>query len=116
MFPSTFISLRQPSRLGQTLHHTRSRNARPYFSREESDLSDLVARLSIQDIEELEDRQKGKRKKGAFLTDAELALSIFAEDARALIQFNRDRALAEALNEMGEPPLQFGTIAMGNVR
>lgn len=43
------------------------------------------------------------------LSDTELALSIFSEDARALMQFNNDRALVQALSETGEPPLEIHT-------
>jgi hypothetical protein len=89
-----------PSRPRHTSAHPLASNARPSSSREEVDLSNLVARLSIQDIDELESRQKRNGMQGSQLTDAELALSIFAEDARSLITFNSDRALAMALNEV----------------
>lgn len=71
-------------------------------SREEADLSDLVARLSIQDVDELESRHKGKETQGTRLTDAELALKLFAEEARSVMEFNNDRALAMALSEVDE--------------
>jgi hypothetical protein len=82
-----------PSNLRHASAHPLAPNARPPTSREEADLSNLVARLSIQDIDELESQTRD----GSQTTDAELALRIFAEDARSLITFNSDRALAEAL-------------------
>ncbi|KIM77724.1 hypothetical protein PILCRDRAFT_613582 [Piloderma croceum F 1598] len=88
-----------PSNLRHTSAYPLASNARPSSSREEVDLSNLIARLSIQDIDELESRQGKNGMQGSHLTDAELALSIFAEDARSLITFNSDRALPMALNE-----------------
>ena len=110
-----------PSRPGHTSTHPLASNARPSSSREEVDLSNLIARLSIQDIDELE--KNGMQ--GSQLTDAELALSIFAEDARSLITFNSDRALAMALNEEEPRPPVFHanraasrppSVMMSNVR
>jgi hypothetical protein len=92
-----------PSRLRDTSAHPLAPNARPSTSHEEVDLSNLVARLSIQDIDELQSQVR----KGSQMSDAELALSIFAEDARSLITFNSDRALAVALNEAEPRPPVF---------
>ena len=111
-----------PSRLRHSSALPQAPDGRPQLSNEESDLVDLIARFSIQDVEQLENLQKGKRREGAPLTDAELALSIFAEEAQALLQFNSDRVLAEALNEMEEPTLltplddPTGRSHRGNVR
>lgn len=95
-----------PSRLGQSSARLQPQNPRPLSSREEVDLTALVARLSDEDIDQIEARHNGKQRQGAVLTDAELALSIFAEDARTLKKFNSDRALAEAMNEGEEPRIQ----------
>lgn len=87
-----------PSRLGRTSDRTQAR----HISREETVLSDLVARLSLQDIEVLERQQNGTDRHESQLSDADLALRLFAEDARSLVMFNIDRALAMSLNDTGE--------------
>jgi hypothetical protein len=114
-----------PSRLRHTSARPLASNARPSSSREEVDLSNLTARLSIQDIDELESRQGRNGMQRSQLTDAELALRIFAGDARSLITFNNDRALAMALNEVEPRQPAFHanraasrprSVAMGNVQ
>lgn len=87
-----------PSRLRQTPLRRHGSN------QEEENLSALAARLSIQDIEELQARQRGQRREGAPMSDAELALSLFAEDAHSLLTFNTDRAMALSLSEIDEVP------------
>lgn len=110
-------ALAGPSRLGQSSIRPRPlvANAGSLWDREESDLSDLVARLSIEDIDELENCRKGKGKEGAPLSDAEVAFRIFAEDARALMQYNNDRALAQALSETEELPLEVHTTGRNQI-
>lgn len=63
----------------------------------DADMLALLAQLTLADIEEIENRQKGKQRQGAPMTDAELALSLMAEDARSLEVFNSDHALARRL-------------------
>jgi hypothetical protein len=60
----------------------------------------LAARLTFEDIQELQTRSlgKGKRRAGS-LTDAELALHLAAQEVQASMIFDRDRALAMSLNE-----------------
>lgn len=58
---------------------------------------DLAVQLSLEDIDALQAAHKGKQRQGAPISDAELALNLFAEDARALAMFNNDRALAQSL-------------------
>ncbi|THH13680.1 hypothetical protein EW146_g6574 [Bondarzewia mesenterica] len=69
---------------------------------EEAAMSSLMAQLSLEDIEILESGFKIKQRRGAPLTDAELAMSLFAEDARASIVFESDRAFALSL-QASEP-------------
>lgn len=57
----------------------------------------LLAQLTLEDLEETESRQKGKQRDDAPLSDAELALRFFVEDAQATLSFQRDRALALSL-------------------
>ena len=103
-----------PSRLR---HGHASPDAVPPASREETELSNLVARLSIQDVDELESRQQWKGTKGPQLTDAQLALKIFAEDARSVIAFNNDRTLAMALSEAEpQPPVVYANQAASRSR
>jgi hypothetical protein len=64
----------------------------------------LMAQLSLQDIEEIERQQRHVARAGRPLSDAELALTLFAEEARASIMFNNDRAFAQAL-QAAEPQL-----------
>ncbi|KAF7973718.1 hypothetical protein HWV62_14410 [Athelia sp. TMB] len=68
------------------------------LSREEDDLSALAARLSELELEQLEERQRANREEGVPMSDAQLALSLFAEEARAFQTFTRDRAIALALD------------------
>jgi hypothetical protein len=82
------------SRAGpSTLRHTLA------GENEASDLVSLTARLTLQDIQEIESRQKGKRNEGAPMTDAELALRLAAEEARSSVIFDSDRAIAQRLQE-----------------
>lgn len=63
---------------------------------------DLAARLSLADVDELIGQHKGKAREGAPLSDAEIALNLFAEDARSMSLFNSDRALARSLGQEEE--------------
>ncbi|KII92507.1 hypothetical protein PLICRDRAFT_172589 [Plicaturopsis crispa FD-325 SS-3] len=78
----------------------RSTSARAHD--EEADLLDLAARLSLADVDELIGQHKGKAREGAPLSDAEIALNLFAEDARSMSLFNSDRALARSLGQEEE--------------
>ncbi|KDQ61532.1 hypothetical protein JAAARDRAFT_54888 [Jaapia argillacea MUCL 33604] len=66
----------------------------------EAELMNLVARLGIQDVEEL---TAGRNPPG--LSDAEVALRLFAEEARSVVRINNDRAVAQRLqdDELGTP-------------
>lgn len=86
-----------PSRL-RRLNESVQTNGR---SQEAENLSALAARLSLQDIDEFEGRHRGNNDEGIPMTDAELALSLFFEDAR----FNSDRAMALSLSESTDDAL-----------
>lgn len=63
----------------------------------------LVARLSLQEIDEFEGGHMADHGEGP-MSDAELALSLFFEDARSLRRFNSDRAIALSLSESTDDP------------
>ena len=63
-----------------------------------ADLLSLVAEISLQDVDDLKGRQKGKNVAGS-LTDEEFALQLFAEEARALQSFVRDMSFAHSIGE-----------------
>jgi hypothetical protein len=54
---------------------------------------------SIVDIEQLEARQKSKRRQGRVLTDREIALSLAAQEARSFIALQNDRVFAQTIHE-----------------
>lgn len=90
-FPCSLMSTHAgPSRLRPTPD-------RSTVSQHQADILALAAGLTLEDIEELESTQKGKHRQGEPMTDAELALSIFAEDTRSSIIFDNDRAIALSL-------------------
>jgi hypothetical protein len=62
----------------------------------ESGLSTLP---SIADIEQLEARQKSRRRQGWVLTDREIALSLAAQEARSFIALQNDRVFAQTIHE-----------------
>ncbi|KZT20949.1 hypothetical protein NEOLEDRAFT_1151039 [Neolentinus lepideus HHB14362 ss-1] len=72
-------------------------------STEEAQLRDMYARMSMLDIEELEASSTGTQ-----LSDAQLAQRLFAEEARAMMTFQNDRALAESLQEAENPTTAHG--------
>lgn len=85
-----------PSRLRQTpAVHGRSQ--------EEENTLALFGRLSLQEINDFEGGHRTNHGEGP-VSDAELALSIFLEDARSLQRFNSDRAMALALGESADDP------------
>lgn len=61
----------------------------------EADSHALVARLSLQDIDDLQSQTAPQP--GTPRSDREVALALFAQDARSSIVFQRDRALAARL-------------------
>ncbi|KAI8995299.1 hypothetical protein BD414DRAFT_410253 [Trametes punicea] len=69
---------------------------------EEKDLDDpatllsLIAKLSLEDVNELRSQHVGARSDGT-LTDEELALELFAEEATVLDTFARDMRVAQSL-------------------
>jgi hypothetical protein len=69
---------------------------------EEAALMAIVAQLTLEDVTALGGREKGKSRHDAPKTDAALALELLAEDARTLGLFERDRALAQSLQEAEE--------------
>lgn len=54
---------------------------------------------SLVHIEQLEARQKSKRRHGLLLTDREIALSWAAQEARSFIALQNDRVFAQAIYE-----------------
>ena len=64
-------------------------------------LTSLTARLTIEDVQELESRQE--RRGNAQMSDAELALTLSAQEARASIIFESDRILAQRLHDEEHP-------------
>lgn len=73
-------------------------------SQEEENMETLFARLSLQEIDVFEGVHRADQGEGP-MSDAELALSLFFEDARALQRFNSDRAMALSLNESTYDPV-----------
>ena len=69
----------------------------------DNDLLTLAAELSLEDIEQIERHQIRLDTDNTGVSDAELALSLFAQEARNSIMYNNDRALARALQ--GDDPL-----------
>ncbi|KAH7921836.1 hypothetical protein BV22DRAFT_1038165 [Leucogyrophana mollusca] len=68
----------------------------------EDDLLELVAQLSLEDIESIQTAQGNKTSAGAPLTDHEVALGLLLQNAREVATFNSDRALALELAEAEE--------------
>ncbi len=64
---------------------------------EAASLLSLVASCSLEDVEAIQGRRKGKDRGGP-LTDEELALQLFAEEARALQILAQDIALARSID------------------
>jgi hypothetical protein len=71
----------------------------PALNQPDTDLLTLAAQLSLEDVEQIERHQRGLDMNNSHVSDAELALSLFAQEARNSIMFNNDRALAQALQE-----------------
>lgn len=67
----------------------------------ESQLYNSIARLSVHDIEGMQELQGSglARDPGRPLSDAELALQLATEEARAFNIFNQDRALALGMQQ-----------------
>ena len=65
---------------------------------EDTDLN-LAARLTLEDIREIEQQQ-------APMTDAALALRLAAQEARSSLIFETDRALAQSLQDVEVRPLR----------
>ncbi|THH20263.1 hypothetical protein EUX98_g8615, partial [Antrodiella citrinella] len=63
------------------------------------DLLQLVAKLSLQDIDDLQANKKGKALDSAPLTDEELAFQLYAEEANGLLTFATDAILARSIDE-----------------
>ncbi|KAI0361832.1 hypothetical protein OH77DRAFT_1418090 [Trametes cingulata] len=61
-------------------------------------LLSLIAALSLEDIDQVQGRRKGKAT-DAPLSDEELAFQLFAEEASALDTFSRDLAFAQSLDK-----------------
>ncbi|KAI0374361.1 hypothetical protein BV20DRAFT_1033200 [Pilatotrama ljubarskyi] len=64
---------------------------------DETALLSLIAALSLEDIDQVQGRRKGKAQDGP-LSDEELAFQLFAEEASALDTFARDVAFARSLD------------------
>jgi hypothetical protein len=91
-------------------NHRAPHRVRFHTTNEDFDLVSLAARLTIEDIGELERRQE--RRDNAPMSDAELALELTASEARASAMFRTDRALAQSLQDAEErvvPPAIVGT-------
>ncbi|KAF8663439.1 hypothetical protein AX16_001009 [Volvariella volvacea WC 439] len=67
---------------------------------QEQDSARLAALLTLQDIEEIEALERNKHRAGVPLTDAELALTLFAKEARSSLVIENDRLIAQRLQEM----------------
>ncbi|KAI0361831.1 hypothetical protein OH77DRAFT_466696 [Trametes cingulata] len=63
-----------------------------------SDLLPLIMELSLEDIDRVRSRRKGKSRDGSPLSDEELALQLYEEEINALDTFSHDRQLARALD------------------
>ncbi|RDX56062.1 hypothetical protein OH76DRAFT_1452169 [Lentinus brumalis] len=59
----------------------------------------LIAAYSLEDVDSIQGRRKGKETLGGQPTDEELALELFAEEARALETLARDMVLAQSINQ-----------------
>jgi hypothetical protein len=71
-----------------------SRLTGPAPTRLEDELWSLAARLSLEDLEAMETRATRSR-----ISDADLALSIFAQEAKSSRMINEDRAIAQRMHE-----------------
>lgn len=93
-FPPATMSLAAgPSHLHRPRHQASENNLL------EEDVIAMVAQLGLDDIADIERRQKGKARANATLNDGDLALALFAEEARAFGTRESDRALAQSLQE-----------------
>ncbi|KAH8100561.1 hypothetical protein BXZ70DRAFT_1000275 [Cristinia sonorae] len=63
------------------------------------DLLQLVATLSLQDINDVQANRKGKARQGALLSDEELAFQLYAEEANSLLTVANDAILASSIDE-----------------
>ncbi|TFK87946.1 hypothetical protein K466DRAFT_662662 [Polyporus arcularius HHB13444] len=59
----------------------------------------LIAAYSLEDVDSIQGRRKGKETLGGQPTDEELALELFAEEARALERLAHDMVLAQSINQ-----------------
>lgn len=59
----------------------------------------LIAAYSLEDVDNIQGRRKGKETLGRQSTDEELALELFAEEARALERLARDMVLAQSIDQ-----------------
>jgi hypothetical protein len=73
----------------------------PVFASEEEplDLLSLVAQLSLEDVDDIQSHSKGKGRGDAPLSDEEIAMRLYHEEAAALMQITRDFAFARSLDE-----------------
>ena len=62
-------------------------------------LFNIVASSALQDIAELRANHKGKSREGSLLSDYQLALEVFAEEATSLLQATRDFEIALGLEK-----------------
>ncbi|EGO03352.1 hypothetical protein SERLA73DRAFT_174808, partial [Serpula lacrymans var. lacrymans S7.3] len=63
----------------------------------ETVLAQLIGQLSLDDIQGLERIQRERERSRTQLTDREIAYGLFLENAREVITFNNDRAIAQRL-------------------
>lgn len=59
--------------------------------------NELIAQLTLDDIDSLENGRKRKGKEGAPITDEELAFQLYAEEAHAMLTCTQDHNVAESL-------------------
>ena len=72
----------------------------PALNQPDAELLTLAAQLSLEDIDQIERFQRRLARDNTRISDEELALSLFAQEARNSIMFSNDRALARALQEV----------------
>ncbi|KAI0085642.1 hypothetical protein BDY19DRAFT_431837 [Irpex rosettiformis] len=87
---------------GQTLHQTHGFQHNPSSDRRDgiADVISYIAQLDLQDIQALQ-AQAHTSSSGPALTDQELALALFAEEAEGLLNVARDHALDRDIDDIG---------------
>ncbi|TCD67541.1 hypothetical protein EIP91_012295 [Steccherinum ochraceum] len=63
------------------------------------DLLHLVAELTLQDIQDIQDGRKGKSRYNTVPTDEEIAFQLYAEEANGLLAFAGDAILARSIDD-----------------